>query len=356
MLKLKSIGSGILLLFLITACQILGAQQAVLPTLVEFPTATDTFTPTNTPDATDTATATNTATVTLTPTSTLTPTLTPTATWTRPPSATPTSTLTFTPEHTPTATASLTPIPTRTSDAPVIENFTANTTSTDNGSPVIMRWVVQADSAQIEVLDSVGNLLQQFDIDLIGTYSTNTPATGNVVTYRLTASRGTQEVRSIITVDMAQTCTDPWYFSSPPSSAGCAISFVQLQPVFFQQFENGFMFRTSVGGTAHVCGVQFDRNLYSCFSAQTYTGTPPVAPPAGRFLSDALVAHSYYNDLATGGFWTSIIGWGTDAGTSINVQVQTGSDGRTYYQFPNGIYSFDTTLTLIGSPTSMITP
>lgn len=355
MVKLKTLLFGIVLIFLITACQLSATQQSALPTLVEFPTETATATATHTSAVTDTATATHTATATLTPSATKTSTLTPSSTWTRIPSATATSSQTYTPSPSPTSTASLTPIPTRTSDAPVIENFTANTTSTNNSSPVIMRWAIQAASARLEVLDSAGTLLEQFDVDLVGTYSTNTPATGNVVTYRLTAIRGTQEVRSIITVDMVQSCTASWYFSNPPSGAGCPLAPAQFTSIFFQQFERGFMFRAIVGGSAHVCGVQFDRNVYSCFSAQAFTGTASI-PPATLFDADALVAHSYYNDLATGGFWNSIIGWGIETGSTLSIQGQTGSNGRIYYQFPNGIYSFDTTLTLIGSPTSLIVP
>ena len=356
MVKLKSLCTGITLLFLITACQLTATQQAALPTLVEFPTATDTPVASDTPDVTDTATPTDTATTTLTPTNTPTSTLTPTATWTHPPSATPTATQTFTPSPSPTPEATITPIPTRTSDAPVIENFTSNTSSTNNSSPVTLRWIVRADSARLEVLDSAGNVLNQFDVDLIGTYSTNTPATGNVVTYRLTAIRNTQEVRSIITVDMAQSCTNSWYFANPPSVAGCPIAPAQPVTVFFQQFERGFMFRANVGGSSRTCGVQFDRNVYSCYDSQVYAGVPPSSPPAGQFQPDTLVAHTYWNNLATGGFWNGIIGWGIEAGTTVSPLTQIGADGRTYYQFPNGIYSFDSGLTLAGSPTSRITP
>ncbi len=356
MVKLKSLIPGITLLFLITACQLTATQQAALPTLVEFPTETDTAIPSDTPDATDTPTPTDTPLPTLTPTNSPTPTSTPTATWTRPPSATPTATQTFTPTSTPTPAASITPIPTRTSDAPVIENFTSNTSSTNNSSPIILRWIVRAESARIEVVDSSGNLLNQFDVDLIGTYSTNTPATGNVVTYRLIASRNTQEVRSIITVDMAQNCITSWYFSNPPAVAGCPISPAQPAQVFFQQFERGFMFQANVGGTSHSCGVQFDRNVYSCYASQPFTGTAPSNPPAGQFQPDSVLAHTYWNNLATGGFWNIVIGWGIDAGSNITPMAQIGSDGRTYYQFPNGIYSFDSGLTLVGAPTTGITP
>ncbi|MGJ3237433.1 MAG: hypothetical protein ACFE0Q_01880 [Anaerolineae bacterium] len=346
------------LVMMVTACRPQATAVGELPTLVAFPTDTETPLPSDTPEvtATETATATETPTETSTPTATFTATATfiPSATWTRPPSATPTNTQTFTPTPSPTPEATLTPIPTRTPNTPMIENFQSNRINANNGDPITLRWVVQAESARLEVINSTGTVTEAFDVNLVGSYSSNTPTTGNVVTYRLTAIRGVEEVRSIITVDMESPCLTAWYFPNPPSGTGCAASPVETVQVFFQEFERGFMFRTDVNGQARVCGVQFDRNLYSCFSYQAYTGTPTVTPPTGFLVPDALVAHTFYNNLATGGFWYDVIGWGTGTGSTISVQRQVSDSGRAYYQFPNGIYPFDQTLTSAGSATARI--
>lgn len=355
MVKLKSLFTGIAIILFVTACQ-QQAEVAELPTLVDFPTETETPTSTDTPDISDTPIPSDTPTATDTPTETPTDTNTPTATWTRLPSSTPTNTQTFTPSPSPTETATLTAIPTRTPDTPVIETFQSSVAVANNGDPIILRWVVQAEAARLEVIDASGNITSQLDVDLVGTYQTNIPATGNVVTYRLTAIRGVEEVRSIVTVDMTANCTINWYFPNPPSSASCPTAAVAQLSVFVQQFENGFIFRAQAGGQSRVCGVQFDRNLYTCYAAQAYTGTPPATPPAGFFVPDAQLAHTFYDNLATGGFWYDIIGWGTEIGSFLTVQYQDGEDNKRYYQFSDGIYAFDLNLTGLGVPVSVITP
>ncbi len=356
MVKLRSLCLGLIILIIMTACQPQALEVGEIPTLVEFPTETETLIPSETPTITQTYTPSPTDTSTVTPSNTPTPTNTPTATWTRPPSATPTNTLTFTPSPTNTPVATVTPIPTRTPDLPVIETFQSTTANTTNGSPITLRWVVRADSAILDVIDSSGNIIQQNPVELVGTFSTNTPSTGNVVTYRLTAVRGNDEVRSIVTVDMAPDCLTTWFFANPPSDAGCALTPPQNTQIIFQNFQLGFMFRATIGGQSRSCGVQNDRNLYSCYPALVFTGTPPVTPPPNQFAPNDAVAHTFYNNLATGGFWYDVIGFGTDAGSTITVQQQVSTNGRVYFQFPNGIYSFDSSLTSIGASVGRVNP
>ena len=350
-----------MLLMVMTACQFQANQMDSLPTLVQFPTETPTSTATETLTFTPTLTLTHTPTQTVTssPTAshTATHTATSTVTATHTPRATATATLTFTPSPSPTLAASLTPIPTRTPNAPMIDVFQVNNATVNNGDPIILRWVVQADSARLEVIDNAGNVLQQLSVGLIDAYTTNTPLTGNVVTYRLTAIRGIEEVRSIITVDMGgatSNCNNPWFFNNVPSSAGCATTSTNSVSLVFQQFENGFMFQTSASNAVRVCGVQFDRNVYSCYTPQPFIGTPPVTPPTGLLAPDALFANAFYTQLATGGLWYDIIGWATAPAITSTVQRQTGSDGRTYYQLPNGIYPFDASLSSFGASTQGI--
>lgn len=343
MVKLQTL-LFIVLLLLLSACQ--AEEPAALPTLVSFPTATETLTPSATFTSTVTPRATDTAT--FTPSATNTATLTPSATWTRLPSATPTITLTFTPTATNTPEASPTALPTRTPDAPIIELFQSNLVSVSPGNPFILRWIAQADTLVLETLVN-GVVTQTQNVPLIGTYSTNAPASNGQIVYRLVASRSGQEARSTITIEVGSLCTFVWFFQNPPINIGCAASLSTPTMVSFQEFERGFMFRLSINGTNRVCGVQTATGNYSCFAFQPQILVPPVTPPSGLFAPMPEVAYSFYNDLATGGFWYDQIGWGRNAGSTTNTSYQLGENGKLYVQLPNGIYAFDGGLLSLGS-------
>lgn len=356
MSKITTISRWIILLLLVSACQ----PDDLLPTLQAFPTGTATDTATITPSATQTASVTHTPTQTNTPSPTAshtaTHTATNTATRTRMPSATPTNTITSTATNTPTPTATFTALPTRTPDAPIIENFQANKTSASNSEPIILRWAVEADSVQLSVIDSNGTLIQTLDVNLVGTFSTNTPATGDFVTYRLTAVRGAEELLNSVTITMQATCTPSWFFSNPPTTIGCPTTSSNFVPVTFQAFQNGFMFQATVNGTSSICAVQLDSNLYSCYAPNTYTGTPPVTPPSGTQVPDPIFEEVFYTGLATGGLWYDVIGFATDGASSLNVQTQVSDNNVRFYLLPNGTYGFDSNLSSTAVAFIRITP
>jgi len=351
--------SGLLLfiLALTTACTLPGGtvqKVAELPTEAQFPTltptdiVTETATPTHTPTATatetltptNTATSTNTSTPTVTFTATLTPTLT----------LSPTSTLTLTPSATPTPLQSATPLPTRTPNTPIINSFQSSTVSTEPGAEVLLRWSVNATSAQLEVVNSGGTITDRRDVQLVGSFTTTTPTSGNVVTYRLVAFRNGNETRSIITVDLAGTplgCTSEWFFDDVPNGAGCPVGDPERPSLVFQQFRRGFMFRMSLNGSVRVCAIQNDRNLYACYDALTYTGTPPATPDADDEQEpDPLFEQVFYEELATGGVWYSVIDFATATSITTEANWQIGEDNnRLYIQLPNGVYVFDENLT-----------
>ncbi|MEO1645497.1 MAG: hypothetical protein AAFR67_09945, partial [Chloroflexota bacterium] len=210
-----------------------------------------------------------------------------------------------------------------------------------------------------EVVNSGGTVIEQRDVQLVGSYITNTPNSGNVVTYRLIALRNNGEVRSIITVDLAGTpvgCVSDWFFTSVPLSAGCPQNDVENPSLIFQQFRNGFMFRMSLAGSVRVCAVQNDRNLYSCYDALAFTGTPPATPNAAdEQVPDPLLAQVFYNELATGGFWYDIIDFATATSVTSETSWQIGEDDdRVYIQLPIGIYAFDENLTSRGAAISLV--
>lgn len=352
MVKLRSHILLFVIILLASACQV-NEQAVVLPTLVEFPTETATiasdtptitatFTPSFTPS--DTATSTDT----YTPSATFTSTVTATHTVTRTPRATATAT------SLPTLTPTLTPIPTRTPNAPVIELFDASQLTVPMGDPITLRWIADADTLFLETMDPSGVVLQTVPVDPTGTYTTNVPTSGIAIIYRLIAVRGSEETRAAITVDLGTVCNLNWFFNTLDSTA-CPASSPRQNPLTFQQFQNGFMFQTTINGSDRVCGIQNDYNVYSCYTVMTYAGTPPATPPVGFLIPSAAFEDAFYNHLATGGFWYDVIGWGISIPSLTSVQIQEGDNGLIYIQLPIGIYAFDRNLTATNGIVTKIT-
>lgn len=312
-------------------------DNRVLPTEIIIPTVTPSNTPT--PTITPSLTPTPTVTPSITPTNTLTPTLTATPTATRTPTATPTNSLTPTPTHT--ATATLTPTPLD----PQIIRFTADKTSVQNGQQVKLSWNTVADTAKIERIQvSDGIILESINVPTTGeaTFTINTSETRAI--YRLVAIRVGLETSLSVSIDVIPSCPANWVFAVPAGTP-CAASAAQAAAGVFQNFQNGYMFRIQLPAANKVCGVQLDRNLYSCSSFVAYTGTPPVTPPAGFQAPGTDLQEVFYNQLAIGGPWYNVIGWGTSLATTSSFNTQTDVNGALYIQLPTGIFRFDSQLT-----------
>jgi len=340
---------------LLAACDSLTQQTAeALPTVAVLPTVTPSFTPTDTPTPTATATATNTptptntATATPSPTNTATPTPTNTATNTPIPTATATNTLTFTPipptstnTLTPTNTATLTP----TVGAPQITSFIPSTNSGQAGQQITLTWQTNAESARIERLGPQANIMETFTVTPTGNATYVLPAGMPNAIYRLVARRGTQEVSQTLNIVVQQACQTPWFFNAPPDLS-CPIGQAFASQGGFQTFETGFMFRAQVSGFDKVCGVQNDRNIYTCYPFNIYTGTPPVTPPQGFQAPAVDLQDVYYNQLAIGGFWYQAIGWPLSVYNANPITTQLDDQSRIYLLFPGlGVYRFDPSLT-----------
>ena len=106
------------------------------------------------------------------------------------------------------------------------------------------------------------------------------------------------------------------------------------------------MFRVTINSLDRVCGIQNDRNLYTCVNYQAYSGTPPppATPVPGTQPPGPTFAHTYYTTLAVGGFWFNIIGWGTQAENNAPLTVQLDASNRFVISLPTGIYRFDSQL------------
>lgn len=325
---------------LLAAC----TPEEPLPTLAALPTATDTFTPTatftpsNTPTATPTATATNTFTPTATVTNT--PTVTPTITNTPRPSPTPTNTLTLTPSATPT------PPVTPTAALPSIITFNANVTTAAPGAQAILRWEADADTATLELLNPQGVVLSSTIVPTLATQTVTLPTVGNAAIYRLTATRGGNSTALSVTITLQPACPIAWFFTTtPPANIGCPAA----QPISyngsFQPFQSGAFFRVQIPGLDRVCGMQNDLQQYACYPFTVFSGTPPATPPAGLLPPGADFAHPFYTQLALGGLWYNVIGWGTAPELITAITTQLGADNRLYIQLPIGVFSFDNALT-----------
>lgn len=174
--------------------------------------------------------------------------------------------------------------------------------------------------------------------------SLTVPGGDTRVVYRLVASRGGQETS--LSVAIAVTCPTPWFFPNAPAALGCPAGPASSTAGAYQPFERGWMIRLQLGsGQDRVCGIQNDRQRYSCFAFVPYTGTPAVTPPAGLFPPGADFQEVFYDKLAIGGFWYDIIGWGTTSVSNAPLTTQRDSQGRIYVQTPLGIYRFDSGLT-----------
>lgn len=330
MLRRRVLIIAMIVTIFLAACRTGDTRQ--LPTVAVLPTATLTFTPTNTltPTNTPTPTPTNTP----TPTLTFTPTATPTVTNTFVPTPTPTRTLTPTPTNTPTATLTPTPL------EPVIVSFTTSATSTEPNKQITLTWVTQADRARIERLVVAGTIADSFPVETSGTMTVTVPGGENQVIYRLVAIRGTAETSLSLAIKVAATCPTAWFFT-PGTQLPCANGPALNAPGSFQTFQNGWMFRAQVSTLNKVCGIQLNLNLYTCYNAVTYTGTPPVSPPPGFQAPGADFADAFYNQLAIGGYWYTVIGWGMGLMTTTAFTAQYDVNGQLYIQLPTGIYRFD---------------
>ncbi len=332
-------------MLLLAAC---APTEPPLPTLAALPTATDTFTPspTFTPSNTPTPTATNTPTptATFTPTITPTPTASPTVTNTPRPSPTPTNTITLTPSATPTPTATATPL------LPAIINFSSNVTTAAPGAQAILRWEADADTVILELLNPQGVVLSSTPVPPLATQTVTLPTVGTAAIYRLTATRGGSSTTLSVTITLQPVCAIPWFFSAtPPAGIGCPVTAPISYNGSFQPFQNGAFFRVQIPSLDRVCGMQNDLQQYFCypFTVVTITPspTPPATPPSGLQVPAPDFALPFYTQLALGGPWYNVIGWGTAPQTLTAITTQLGADNRLYIQLPIGVFAFDSILT-----------
>ncbi len=275
--------SPLLLLIALAGLALIGCQPGPpreIPELLELPTITPTFTPTftftpsNTPTSTFTPTVTPTSTATVTFTPTFTPTLTPTATATE----TPANTSTFTPTFTPTLT--------QTPTGPMIYEFSADNYQMPAGSPTVLRWRGDGETAVLEQINANGSVGQSWSVGVTGEQAVTIPQNqGMVITYRLTVIRQGQPVSQSIAIQV--TCGFNWWFGNALAGGACPAGNQMTSNAEYQAFDGGRMIYVASGNQNYpgnlVYVIFYNGNQWHAYE-NVGNATPTGSPPAGRHM------------------------------------------------------------------------
>lgn len=346
----------LLIFVLVSGCAPASQETGALPTLVEFPTEppTEEAPPTATPtDAPPTETPTHTPTSTFTPSATV---IEPTATMTFTPSNTapaqPTATFTLTAtvtEAPPTATSEISP----TSDTPQIITFTASSSVAAAGGTVELRWETIGDETRIDRLNQLGQVLETFSVTPTGQLPVTIPANqGASISYRITAKRNQQEVTSTLTITVSGTggggtpCTIPWFFGNEyaPANAGCpTVAATQVNGAH-QAFQTGRMI--SIEATIYTLintGSPTSGELTQNFNTwdgsseyANYSSCSSTPIPAGLFAPQQMFANVYCNTLGPLGIWQNSLGFATAPIETGLRMIQVDPSGALYVDSPDG--------------------
>jgi len=240
-----------------------------------------------------------------------------------------------------------TPQATATSTEPSVTTFQSSVTSGAPLTQVTFRWQVEGDSARLERLNIAGAIQENIPVELLGALTLTLPNNGEAqAIYRLVAVRGEKQSSLSIPITMQEVCSTPWFFSNPKIGIGCPSTLGQSYSGVFQQFQTGYFFRITIGALDKVCGVQSTQSLYTCYDYLAFTGLPPSVPPTGLVAPAPEFAAPFYNQLAIGGLWSTVIGWGTSTATATSFTAQLDTNSNVVIGLPDGnIYRFNTSLT-----------
>jgi hypothetical protein len=230
-----------------------------------------------------------------------------------------------------------------------ILSFTIEPQPANAGQPITLTWQSDGDVARIERVKADGTIAETIPVQASGAATVTVPGTDTKVLYRLIVSRGVKEVMQTLSVDVIPNCPAAWFFTTTQKLPCAASAPIQTAGVF-QVFQNGFMFKVQINSLNKVCGVQYDRNVYSCFNYVAYAGTPSVTPAPNTQAPGIDLSDVFYNQLAVGNYWYNAIGWGTGTALTPTITAQYDTSGNVYIQLPNGVYRFDGALTGFGGP------
>ncbi len=273
---------------LLVALALLGCQpeEIIIPTVAQLPTITPSFTPTFT--FTPSPTPTPTFTPTITPSSTPTPSFTPTFT----PTFSPTPTLTLTPVDTATFTPTFTPTFTLTPSGPMIYEFTADNYQMPAGSPTVLRWRGDGDTAVLEQINASGNVGQSWAVQPTGEQAVTIPLNqGLVVTYRLTVIRRGQPVSQSLAITV--TCGGSWWFGGGiVSESTCPAGPPVVSNAQYQAFDGGRMIYLESGNQNYpgnrVYVIFYSGNQWHAYE-NVGSATATGSPPGGRYMPGSTI-------------------------------------------------------------------
>ncbi len=363
----------------------------IIPTIIQLPTITATFTPSITPTFTETPTATLTFTPTVTPSSTptltRTLTLTPSSTFTASATATstasqtstasrtpfPTDTPTFTPTATPSRTQTPSRTPTRTRTPTLTPSITPSLTPTDlptltptiaqpsilffgvtppqvtANSTVLFSWQASGDFARIEQLNAQGFTAQVFQVPVTGQYSLVVPGTSDrIMRFRLVVTRAGIEISQ--NAEVRVSCAISYFFGDNliPPNAACPAAASSVVGGAYQPFQYGSMLHIN----GNVSGVTLNK-VYGLIASDLnfpYAGwnngwdgvtIRTDSPPSGLLSPQGVFNWAYYNTLAPIGGWNTALGWasGNIDTNSRTVQFEgsVGGNSPFYIDAPGGV-------------------
>lgn len=204
---------------------------------------------------------------------------------------------------------------------------------------------MEADVVRLERLNNDGVVLESEIVPSIGTRTVVASTGGDPIFYRVVGVRGENEDSQSLAIQI--TCQYEWFFNDVPDGFGCPSAPVSRAQGAYQEFQRGFMFRLEWGGEDRVCGIQNNRDRYSCYDYDDYDeSTVPEAPPSGYEPPGEDFEYVFYEELAIGGHWWEEIGWGRDEEDDDSLRVQPDDRGGIIVDLPDeGIYRFDANLT-----------
>jgi hypothetical protein len=212
---------------------------------------------------------------------------------------------------------------------PAISLFTVEPGAAISGGVVIARWQADADTVTIDLLTENNALIQTVPVQPKGERSfTVSSAQGNLITFRLTATRGGKsEVR---TATVSVQCAQPWFFSPP--QPGCPLQAAQSGAVVFQAYERGLVFYVSTNNTVYVLANEGTR--VNAYPNEWAPGVllPVATPPAGFFNPTAQIGYVWYNkQWSDGRSVGSVIGWAITDVQNYNGTLQAGNPASDIY-------------------------
>lgn len=324
--------SFIVLLFGAACDQLTSEEVAELPTQMVLPTVV----PSNTPTPTATATVTSSPTPTQTPTNTPIP---PTPTLTITPTATdipPTATFT----QTPTLTFTPTLTPTETPDVPVINFFDSSALSVQGNTSITLTWESNGESARIERLNSLGQIIESFSVTPTGQLPVTVPNIEDLVIYQLVVLRNGQELSRSVAISVQVICPVGWYFTGSQIKLpgfNCPSELAMTVTGKVQLYEFGLMVNLTINGEDRVYGFNNRTNQYVYYrngwdGFTVHTGACGN-PPAGLTAPLDVFNWMYYTQNGTSGLWcdpVAGIGWATsvvNTANSMTYQFEANTNG-----------------------------